>query len=101
VRPNNSLILLPQPPRQIPALVSLNGRRQPMDGRGPGVRSTIEIGCYGDAGWGFYFRRSNYCSCNEYTGGEDVEGGLTEDDFLDLAKIPGTQPPLAPCTVKV
>jgi hypothetical protein len=52
-----------------------------------------------DAGWEFYFRRSNYWSCNEYTGGEDVEGGLTEDDEANLAEIPETQPPLAPCAV--
>lgn len=53
-----------------------------------------------DAGWEFYFRRSNYWSCNEYTGGEDVEGGLTEEDLANLAVIPETQPPLPPCTVE-
>lgn len=53
-----------------------------------------------DAGWEFYFRRSNYWSCNEYTGGEDVEGGLTEEDLANLAEIPETQPPLPPCTVE-
>jgi predicted dinucleotide-binding enzyme len=40
-----------------------------------------------DAGWEFYFRRSN------------VEGGLTEGDKANLAEIPETQPPLAPCAV--
>lgn len=53
-----------------------------------------------DAGWEFHFRRSNYWSCNEYTGGEDVEGGLTEDDVANLAVFPETQPPLPPCIVK-
>lgn len=53
-----------------------------------------------DAGWEFYFRRSNFWSCNEYTGTEDVEGGLTEEDLANLAKIPETQPPLPPCTVR-
>lgn len=52
-----------------------------------------------DAGWEFYFRRSNYWTCNAYTGGEDVEGGLTEDDLANLAEFPETQPPLPPCAV--
>lgn len=52
-----------------------------------------------DAGWEFYFRRSNYWNCNEYTGGEDIEGGLTESDLTNLADFPETQPPLPPCIV--
>ena len=50
-----------------------------------------------EAGWEFYFRRSNYWSCNSYTGSEDVEGGLTEEQLANLADFPETQPPLAPC----
>lgn len=42
--------------------------------------------------WEFYFQRTNYWSCDPYSGGEDVETGLTPDQLSDLAEIPMTQP---------
>lgn len=45
-----------------------------------------------EIGWEFYFQRTNYWSCDPYSGGEDVESGLTSDQRSDLAEIPMTQP---------
>lgn len=50
-----------------------------------------------DVGWEFYFQRSNYWFCNQYSGGEDVESGLTSEDKSELAVIPETQPRPEPC----
>lgn len=50
-----------------------------------------------DAGWNFYFRRTNYYVCNAYEGdGSDVESAPTVDSG-NLAQMPVTQPPLRPC----
>lgn len=45
-----------------------------------------------EVNWEFYFQRTNYWSCDPYTGGEDVDSGLTSDQLSDLASIPMTQP---------
>lgn len=50
-----------------------------------------------DVGWEFYFQRSNYWFCNQYSGGEDVASGLTSEDKSELAVIPETQPRPEPC----
>lgn len=50
-----------------------------------------------DTGWEFYFRRTNYWMCNQYTGGEDVEGGMSDSDTDNLADIPQTQGKPKPC----
>ena len=50
-----------------------------------------------DAGWNFYFRRTNYFVCNAYEGdGSDDETTPTVDGG-NLAVMPNTQPPLKPC----
>jgi predicted dinucleotide-binding enzyme len=50
-----------------------------------------------DAGWNFYFRRTNYFRCNPYEGdGSDTEAPPTIDAG-NLATMPETQPPLKPC----
>lgn len=45
-----------------------------------------------DIGWEFYFQRSNYWSCNPYSGGEDVSNGLDSEQLANIAEIPMTQP---------
>lgn len=50
-----------------------------------------------DAGWEFYFRRTNYWTCNKYTGGEETEGEVPAYDQDDLADIPETQEKPKPC----
>lgn len=50
-----------------------------------------------DAGWEFYFRRTNYWQCNSYSGSGDVDGGLTEGDLADLAAMPKTHGSPEPC----
>jgi predicted dinucleotide-binding enzyme len=49
------------------------------------------------AGWEFYFRRTNYWPCNDYTGGEEVDGGMPTSDAGNLAEIPETQGAPEPC----
>ncbi len=49
------------------------------------------------AGWEFYFRRSNYWMCNEYTGGELDEERPPVSDADDLAEMPHTQGEPKPC----
>lgn len=50
-----------------------------------------------DAGWDFYFRRTNYFTCNRYEGdGSDTENPRVSDAD-NLADIPNTQPMLEPC----
>jgi predicted dinucleotide-binding enzyme len=49
-------------------------------------------------GWEFYFRRSNYWSCNQYTGGEyDDQDGPPPVDLGKLAEFPETQGEAMPC----
>ena len=48
-------------------------------------------------GWDFYFRRSNYWSCNAYTGGELDETGPPVVDGDNLAEFPQTQGKPEPC----
>ncbi len=43
------------------------------------------------AGWEFYFRRTNYWMCNQYTGGEEIDTGVPTSDAGNLADIPETQ----------
>ena len=50
-----------------------------------------------DTGWEFYFRRTNYWMCNEYAGGEEVDGGPPTSDAGNLADIPQTQGTPKPC----
>lgn len=50
-----------------------------------------------DTGWEFYFRRTNYWMCNEYTGGEEVDGSSTVSDADNLAEMPQTHGALKPC----
>jgi len=50
-----------------------------------------------DTGWEFYFRRTNYWMCNEYTGGEEDESEIPTSDAGDLADIPQTQGTPEPC----
>lgn len=50
-----------------------------------------------DINWEFYFQRSNYWSCDPYTGGEDVESGLSPEQLSDLARMPMTQPAPESC----
>ena len=50
-----------------------------------------------DTGWEFYFRRTNYWQCNSYSGSEDVDGGLSEDDLANLAEIPRVHGVPEPC----
>lgn len=50
-----------------------------------------------DTGWEFYFRRTNYWTCNSYTGGESVDGGLTEDNLANLAEMPRIHGAPEPC----
>lgn len=50
-----------------------------------------------ETGWEFYFRRSNYWACNDYTGGEQVDAGIPISDADDLADIPQTQGEPEPC----
>lgn len=48
-------------------------------------------------GWDFYFRRSNYWSCNAYTGGELDESEPAIIDAGNLAEFPNTQGEPEPC----
>jgi hypothetical protein len=50
-----------------------------------------------DTGWEFYFRRSNYWMCNQYTGGEEVDTGSQTSDAGNLADLPQTQGAPKPC----
>jgi hypothetical protein len=50
-----------------------------------------------DTGWEFYFRRTNYWMCNQYTGGEETDGGIPISDAGNLADIPQTQGTPKPC----
>lgn len=50
-----------------------------------------------ETGWEFYFRRTNYWQCNSYTGSEDVDGGLSEEDVADLPDMPRTHSAPEPC----
>jgi len=50
-----------------------------------------------EATWEFHFRRSNYWTCNPYSGGEAVAGGLSEEQIAELAEMPETHPSLGPC----
>ena len=49
------------------------------------------------AGWEFYFRRTNFWPCNEYTGGEEVDAGIPTSDAGNLAEFPETQGVPEPC----
>lgn len=48
--------------------------------------------------WEFYFRRSNYWACHEYTGGEIDDSGPAIVDAGNLAEIPHTQGEPKPCS---
>ena len=48
-------------------------------------------------GWEFYFRRSNYWMCNEYTGGELDGDAPPVVDAGNLAEIPDTHGEPEPC----
>jgi hypothetical protein len=50
-----------------------------------------------DTGWEFYFRRTNYWMCNQYTGSEEVDGDLSDSDMDNLADMPQTQSKPKPC----
>jgi hypothetical protein len=50
-----------------------------------------------DTGWEFYFRRTNYWMCNDYTGGEEYEERPPISDAGNLADIPQTQGTPKPC----
>jgi len=50
-----------------------------------------------DTGWEFYFRRTNYWMCNQYTGSEEVGGDLSDSDTDNLADMPQTQGKPKPC----
>jgi predicted dinucleotide-binding enzyme len=50
-----------------------------------------------DTGWEFYFRRTNYWMCNQYTGGEETDAGIPISDAGNLADIPQTQGTPKPC----
>ena len=49
-----------------------------------------------EAGWEFYFRRTNYWMCNQYTGGEEDES-TSAVDADNLADIPHGQDMPEPC----
>jgi len=53
-----------------------------------------------DAGWEFYFRRTNYWLCNEYTGEEEVGVGEYLPESEVLAEMPQTQEMPEPCRLK-
>jgi len=50
-----------------------------------------------ETSWEFYFRRTNYWICNQYTGGEEIDSGLPISDADNLADIPQTQGTPKPC----
>lgn len=51
-----------------------------------------------EEGWEFYFRRTNYWMCNQYTGEENIDGNVSDEDLADLAQMPKTHPDPEPCT---
>lgn len=50
-----------------------------------------------DADCEFYVRRTNYCMCNPYAGGEETAGGIPLADADNPADIPRTQDIREPC----